>query len=58
MAKRIVVTPGEPAGVGPELMYHLTQKDFAEIMKVQPKAPTHSSPADSKELSKVPERAR
>lgn len=28
MAKRIVVTPGEPAGVGPELMFHLAQKDF------------------------------
>ena len=42
----------------PEQKAKLTQKDFAEIMKVQPKAPTHSSPADSKELSKVPERAR
>ena len=28
MANRIVITPGEPAGVGPELMYHLAQKDF------------------------------
>lgn len=39
MAKRIVVTPGEPAGVGPELMYHLTQKDFAdEIVIIGSKA--------------------
>ena len=30
MANRIVITPGEPAGVGPELMYHLAQKDFDE----------------------------
>lgn len=26
---RLAVTPGEGAGVGPELMYHLAQKDYA-----------------------------
>lgn len=26
--KRIVVTPGEPAGIGPELMYHLAVRSF------------------------------
>lgn len=40
----------------PEKMANLKQKDFAEIMKVQPKAPTTSSPADSKEYE--PARAR
>ena len=28
MIKRLVITPGEPAGVGPELMYHLSLRDF------------------------------
>lgn len=27
-AQRIVITAGEPAGIGPELMYHLAQHDF------------------------------
>ena len=25
---RLAVTPGEGAGIGPELMYHLAQKDY------------------------------
>lgn len=34
MVNRIVVTPGEPAGVGPELMYHLAKKDFDDELVI------------------------
>lgn len=31
MAKCILVTPGEPAGIGPEIVLHLSQKSFSAI---------------------------
>ena len=32
---RLAVTPGEPAGIGPELMYHLACKDYdAELVVI------------------------
>lgn len=34
MVNRLVITPGEPAGVGPELMYHLTTENFDDELVV------------------------
>ena len=34
MEKRLAVTPGEPSGVGPELMYHLSTLEFADTQLV------------------------
>ena len=35
---RLALTPGESAGVGPELMYHLAQKSYeAQIVLVASK---------------------
>ncbi len=38
MTKRIVLTPGEPAGIGPELMLSLAEQDFKDelILAVDP----------------------
>lgn len=33
-AQRIVITAGEPAGIGPELMYHLAQRDFVNQLVI------------------------
>ena len=34
MTYRLAVTPGEPSGVGPELMYHLSKLDLKDTQLV------------------------
>ena len=34
MNKRIAITSGEPSGIGPELMYHLSKLEFEDIQFV------------------------
>ena len=34
MNKRIAITSGEPSGIGPELMYHLSKLEFEAIQFV------------------------
>ena len=51
------MTP-EPRGFRPEQKTGLTQRDFAELMKIQPKSPAVPDRGNGNERSKAPEMVR